>query len=310
MATNTVASLANLLPSEAVTAEYLRLLADRDFGFLSHPALVLAGDLMGKGSDTFDMPELGLDGFRLLESVGEGSQVQHRAIDDGVATVSVAPWRKAYEFSDLARAVDQGLLTPTSLARDALMATANTLMFMLAQLVGGFANTSGTPGAALTGTDLLTGKAQLASRSVEPPYVALLSASQIEDFHGWLATTGAGSVQWMPATQEQLVARGIGYQGNWGGIDIYLSNHIPTSGADSAGGMFGRGALIWAYSSFAPEPDANIVDFGATAGGRAPVRFERERAGTAGTTTYITHAQLGVAEAIDAAGESILTLAT
>lgn len=310
MSVNTVASLANLLPSEVVTAEYLRLLADRDFGFLSHPALIFAGDLMGKGADTFDMPQLGLDGYRLLEQVAEGSQVQHRAIDDDVATVTVAPWRKAYEFSDLARAVDLGLLTPTVLARDALMATANTLVYMLAQLVGGFSNSSGTPGNALTGLDLLTAKAQLAGRSVEPPYVALLSASQIEDFHGWLAATSGGGVQWMPATQEQLMARGIGYQGNWGGIDIYLSNRIPTSGANSLGGMFGRGAIIWSYSSFAPEPDANIVDFGAAAGGRAPVRFERERAGTAGTTTYITHAQLGVAEAIDAAGETISTLAT
>jgi len=311
MAVNTIASLSSLLPSEVVTAEYLRMRADRETSILAHPALFYGGDAAGKGSVSFQIPQLGLDGFRILEQVSEVSGVQHRAVDDDESQLTIAPWRKAYEFSDLARAVDQGLLSPTILARDALMATANTVVYMLAQLVGSFSNTSGTPGAALTGLHLLTAKAQLASRSVAGPYACVLSGSQIEDFQGWLAATSGGGVQWMPATQTQINAMGEGYQGSWAGVDIWLSNRVPTVGADSAGGMFGRGAIAFGDSSFAPEPDPNIVDFGSSVpGGRAPVRFERERSGTYGTTTYITHAQLGMAEAQDAAGESIITLAT
>lgn len=312
MSTNTVATLSSLLPSEVISAEYLRMRADRDTSILAHPALHYAGDCAGRGSTTFKVPQVGLDGYKRLEQVAEAAAVQRSAVDDDEGSVTVAPWRKAYEFSDLAKAVDTGLLTPTMLARDAVMATANTLVHMLAQLVGSFSNTSGTPGQALTGLHLLTARAQLAARSVPGPYLAVLSGSQTEDFHGWLAATSGGGVQWMPATQEQLNAYGEGFQGIWGGIWIFHSNRVPTTngGTDSAGGMFGYGAVSWAESSFAPEPDPNIVDFGGVIGGRGAVRFERSREGIAGNTTYITHAQLGMSEQQDAAGESIITLAT
>lgn len=311
MSTNTTATLASLLPSEVVTAEYLRLRSDRDTSILAHPALHYAGDCAGRGSTTFKIPQLGLDGYRRLEQVAQGAQVQRRQLDDDEGSVTVAPWRKAYEFADLAMAVQMGLINPTILARDAVMATANTLVHMLAQLVGSFANSSGTPGNALTGLDLLTARAQLASRSVPGPYLCVLSGSQIEDFHGWLASTSGGGVQWMPATQEQLQAYGEGFQGIWGGIWLFHSNRVPTTngGTDSAGGMFGRGAISWAESSFHPEMDPNIVDFGGVVEGRGAVRFERAREGIAGNTTYITHAQLGMSEQQDAAGESIITLA-
>ncbi len=310
MPLNTVATLSSLLPTEAVTAEFLRMRADRDTSILAHPALFYAGDCMGRGSTTFKVPQLGLDGFRRLEQVAEDGSVGTIALDDDESNVTIAPWRKAYEFSDLSMAVQLGHISPTVLARDALMSTANTLVYMLAQLVGSFSNTSGTPGAALTGTNILEAKSQLAARSVPGPYVAVLSGSQIEDFMTWLGATSGGGIQWMPATQVIINGYGEGYQGNWGGVDIFQSNRVPSVGADSAGGMFGRGALAWGDSSFSPEPDPNILDFGGVVGGRGKVRFERDRTARAGTTAYVTHAQLGIAEAQDAAGESILTLAT
>lgn len=309
---NTVASLSALLPSEVVTAEYLRLLGDKDTSLLAHPSLTYVGDAVGKGSLTFQIPHLGLDGYRLLTQVAEGSAIAPIAIDDDESSLSVAPWRKAYEFSDLAMAVQMGLISPSILAEDAMKSTANTLMSLVAGLVGGGSHTSGTPGAALTGLHLLSAKAALSGRSVPGPYAFVGSASQIEDFHGWLAATSGGGIQWMPATQTQLNAYGEGYQGNWGGVDVWLSNRVPTAnaGVDSAGGMFGRGGIVWGDSSFAPEPDPNIVDFGGAVGGRAKVRFERSRTGLAGNTAYITHANLGVAEAQDDAIQSIITLST
>lgn len=312
MATNTVASLSDLLPAEAVTTEYLRLLSDQDTSLLAHPALHYAGDCMGKGSATFKVPQLGLEGYRILSNAaGEGGAITPVLLDTDEGTITVAPWSKAYEFTDLAMAVQTGLITPSKLAEDALFATANTLVQMLAQLVGSFSNTSGTPGAALTGLDLLDAKGSLSGRSVPGPYMFVGGEQQIKDFHSWLATTSGGGVQWMPATQAQLEAYGEGFQGIWGGIWIFLSNRVPTTngGADLAGGMFGRGAVSWADSSFNPEPDPNIVDFGGVIGGRGKVRFERVRSGLSGKTAYVTHAQLGMAEQIDDAGQSIITRA-
>ncbi len=310
---NTVATLAALLPSEAVTAEYLRLLGDQDVSLLGHPAIFYAGDAMGRGSLTFQIPQLGLDGYRELEQVAEGAQVAPRELDDNESSLTIAPWRKAYEFSDLARAVQLGHISPSILAQDAVKATANTLMRMITGTFGGFSNAIDQAGNPLTGLHLLSAKAALSGRSVPGPYVFVGSNSQIEDFHAWLAATAGGGIQWMPATQAQLEAYGEGFQGIWGGMWIFLSNRCTTAnaGVDSVGAMFGRGAIGWGDSSFAPEADPNILDFGgAVAGDRGRVRFERSRTGLAGNTAYITHANLGVAEVQDEAGERVISLAT
>lgn len=310
---NTVASLSALFPAEVVSAEWLRMRADRNLSILAHPALHYAGDAMGRGALTFQIPHIGLDGYRILEQVADGAAVADRELDDDESSLTVAPWRKSYAFTDLVAAVQSGQITPTILARDAVMAAGNTLVHILAQLVGGGSNTSGTPGAALTGLHILSAKNALSARSVPGPYLTLLSGSQIEDFQGWLAVTSGGGIQWMPATQQQINAYGDGYQGNWGGVDIFLSNRVPTvnAGVDSAGGMFGFGGISWGDSSFAAELDPNIVDFGGVApGGRAKVRFERSRTGHAGKTSWITHANVGAAESMDAAIQSIITLAT
>lgn len=313
MVINTVATLAALFPAEVVSAEWLRMRADRNITLLAHPALHYAGDAMGRGSLTFQIPRVGLDGYRILEQVADGALVADRELDDDESSLSVAPWRKSYAFTDLVMAVQSGQISSTILARDAVMAAGNTLVHMVAQLVGGGSNTSGTPGAALTGLHILQAKNRLSARSVPGPYICVLSGSQIEDFQGWLAATSGGGIQWLPATAQQIAAWGDGYQGNWGGVDIFLSNRVPTvnAGVDSAGGMFGLGGICWGDSSFAPEPDPNIVDMGGVApGGRAKVRFERARTGHAGKTSYITHANIGAAEGDDGCIESIITLAT
>jgi hypothetical protein len=309
---NTVATLSSLLPPVVVTAEYLRLLGDRDTSLLAHPALFYAGDALGMGAVNFQIPQLGLDGYRILSPVSEGGGVSDRALDDDSSTLTIAPWSKSYNFTDLAMAVASGKLTPALLAEDAVKATGNTLVHMIAQLVGTFTHASGTPGAALTGLHILSAKNALAGRSVPGPYVAVLSSSQKEDFELWLAATSGGGIQWMAATQAQIEAYGEGYQGDWGGVAIFMSNRVPTTnaGVDSAGGMFGRGGIAWGDCSFSPEPDPNIVDFGGVVGGRGRVRFERDRQGKAGSTSYVTHANLGAEIAQNDAGQAIITLAT
>ncbi len=308
----TVASLSALLPPQAVTAEYLRLLSDKDASLLTHPALHYAGDAMGNGSHTFKIPQIGLDGYRSLEQVAEGYSVQYRALDTDDGTVTVAPWRKGYQFSDLAQAVGDGKFGPAILARDGVMATANTLVDMLGGLVGSFSSSVADTGEALTGVHILTAVGKLGKRSVKGRLACVLSGQQYSDFQLWLATTAnAGGIPWMAATQAQLVTYGEGYQGAWGPVDIFVSNRIPTTngGADHAGGVFGYGAISWADCSFAQELDPNIVDFGGAVGGRGRVRFERVRDGRTGATGYVTHAQLGMAEQQDAAGESLITRA-
>lgn len=313
MSVNTVATLSSLLPTNVCTAEYLRLLAARGAAVMTHPALVQGPDSRVLGHTTVKMSELGLDGYKRLTPRAPGAAGVPIAVDDGEITWSVGPYFKAYEFDDLSRAVLEGKISPAVLARDAVMATGNTIVELVAGQLGGFANTSGTPGSALTAAQFLSAKSKLSARDVEGPYLAVLSGIQMLHLEQSWATGTAGAIQWMPATQEQLSRYGNGYRGNWGGVDIFVSSLVPTAnaGVDHAGGMFGRGAIVWSHSSFAPEGDPNIVDFGASdESGRAPLRFERVRTGLAGKTAYATHANLGITEGIDDCGESIITKAT
>jgi len=310
---NTVSTLSSLLPTNVVTAEYLRMLAPRDASLMTHPALVYAGDCRGLGQISVKMSHLGLDGYRRLSARAPGAAMVPIAVDDDETAISVSPYGKSYEFEDLALAVSMGKINPAVLARDAIMATGNTMVELIASLLGGFSNASGTPGSALTAAQLLGAKGKLASRDVPGPYIAVLSGIQMYHFEQSIAASTAGAIQWMPATQEQLEAYGTGFRGTWAGIAIFVTTLVPTAnaGVDHAGGMFGRGAILWANSSFAPELDPNIVDFGAADdSGRNPLRFERVRTGLAGKTAFATHANLGVAEGIDNAGESIITKAT
>lgn len=313
MPVDTIATLADLLPSNVVTAEYLRLLAPRDASILTHPALVFGGDSRLVGHTTVNMSELGLDGYRRLAPRAPGALGVPTPLDTDEISWSVGPYFKAYEFDDLSQAVLQGKISPAILARDAIMATANTLVELVAGLVGGGSNSSGTPGAAITAADILQAKGKLSARDVPGPYLCFLSGTQLIHFHASLASSSAGAIQWSPATQQQLEMWGEGFQGVWGGVWIFMSTLIPTAnaGVDHAGGMFGRGGIVWGNSSFAPENDPNIVDFGASdQSGRNPLRFERVRTGLAGKTAYATHANLGITEGGDDCIESLITKAT
>lgn len=313
MPQNTAASISSLLPSNVCSAEYLRLLADRDTSILAHPAFVYAGDARGLGSLSIKISALGLDGYKLLEAVADGASVGDSAIDDDDITVTVAPYRKSYPITDLAAAVSGGKLSPQVLATDSIMSAGNTLISLVCALTSGFSQQSGATGQSMTYTYMLQAKNALGARSVPGPYVAVLSGIQYGHFLLSLAGASTG-LAFTEATQAQIDAYGEGFKGYWCGIAIFVSNRVNTAnaGADHLGVMFGRGAIVWADSSFAPEPDPNIVDFGGNEanGFRGKVRFERDREARAGETAYVTHANLGVAEGIDLAGQGLLSKAT
>jgi hypothetical protein len=59
--------------------------------------------------------------------------------------------------------------------------------------------------------------------------------------------------------------------------------------------------VVWADSSIPGENDASQLIIG------GKVLFERDRTAKSGLTAYVTHAYMGVAKGIDAAGISIVT---
>lgn len=297
-------SIADLRTAEALSAEYLLLLAARE-ALPNHPALFYAGDCAGRGSAVLKISEIGMMGYDLLGATGDGASVANTALSDDKVVVTVGRYSKAYEPSDLARLTDPatGLLSPQMFAQDAVSSAATTLTSLVANVTDGFTNTVGSSGVDLSIANFLAAIQTLEVNKVPGPYLAILHPQQIGDLRAAIASTSGGAIQWLPASQEQIQILGSGYRGQWMGVDLFSTAHVPTAnaGADYAGGMFGRGAVCWADASIQTDGDPNMI----LVGGK--ILLERERTARAGLTAYVSHAYYGVSKGQDLAGVSVIT---
>jgi hypothetical protein len=296
--------IADLRTAEALSAEILLLLADRN-ALPNHPALLYAGDAVGRGSSVLKVPAVGLMGYDLLSAPGDGSAVANTALTDTAFQVTVARYSKAYEASDLARLTDpaNGKIKVAEFASDAVVSSSNTLVSLVANVTDNFTSTVGSSGVDLSVNNFLAAIQTLEVAKNVGPYMAILHPQQMGDLRAAIANVTGGAIQWLPASQEQIQVLGNGYRGQWMGVDIFSSSYVPTAnaGADRAGGMFARGAVLWADSSIPSEGDPNQLVLA------GKILFERERTAKSGLTAYVTHYYCGVSKGIDAAGVSIIT---
>lgn len=299
MTTTTYALIGDLRTSEVLSGQVLQLLADRN-ALPNHPALMMVD--LPDGSSTVKVPHIGLDGYHLLASTGDGSAVTPTQIADGSTTITVARYSKAYTPTDLAR-LTGGLLTDMAFARDAVVSASQTLVDIICGLVDDFSNTVGTSGNDATIADFMDAKSQLQLSNVQGPYLCILHPRQWADIEKEIATDNTnGSIIYDPANPAMLALLGNGYKGKLFGVDVFTSTRVPTanSGADRAGGMFGRGAIMWSHKApVIDNPNEQVL--------LGPVLFERQRTALNGLTNFVSHYYVGASEGIDAAGVSIIT---
>lgn len=295
--------IGDLTTAEALTNAYILLAAERN-ALQNHPALMYVGDIgVGARSNTLKIPHVGLMGYNLLSSTGDGAAVANTALTDGSSTVAVARYSKAYEASDLARMTAGGLVNIDMMAMDAVLSGALTLSSLVANLVDNFSTVVGTTTVDATAANFLDAITANEIAHTPGPLLAVLHPVQWGDIRKDLALSTGGAIQFMAATQELVAYRGTGFVGSLAGVDVITSTFVPTAnaGADRAGGMFGRGALLWADGTIPTEGDPNQVVIA------GKVLFERVRAGKSGLTAYVSHRYLGVVEGIDGFGVSIIT---
>lgn len=288
----------DLFASEVMAAEFLLLLADRDDLF-QHPALVYAG--AAEGSNVVKVPEIGLMGYDILSAGTEGSALSNTALTDSSTSITVAWYGKSYEQSDLAQMVTQGRIDPVQFARDAVVSVGQTLISLIANIADDFTATVGTSGVNATVQDFTDAITTLEIAKSPGPYLCVLHPRQWGDVRTDTLSLG-GAVQHRQDSQAVVMAQGSQYKGQLYGVDVFTSSHVPTANAaaDRAGGMWGRGGIVWADGMFPDNGDPNIMSMGRAA-------LERVRTGKAGLTAYVTHAYMGVAQGIDAAGVSVIT---
>lgn len=289
--------------AEALSAEYLLLLADRN-ALPQHPALMYAGDASGSGSATIKIPHLGLEGYDTMASTGDGSTVSATDLTDAHTDVTVARYSLRRSPTDLARMTGPaGQFSPSVFAQDMFQAANGRLVSLVAALGDGFSNTIGTSGSNLTYAQFLAAKAELEISDVQGPYMAILHPRQWADLRADVATNAGGSIAFDPASPEMIRVMGQGYVGNYAGVDVFVTSRVPTANAsaDRAGCMFGRGAVVWADATPALDDPSSQILLG------NKVLFEQDRDAAAGITEFVGHYYVGVAEGIDAAGVGIIT---
>jgi hypothetical protein len=296
------AALTNLRTAEVLSGIVIRLLAARTGEtLLRHPALIYAGSINTRGTNVLKIGQVGLDGYDIFGSYGDGATIAATDLTDDATTVTVTRRGLRYTPTDLARLTDpNGIINFNRFGQSMVRSASETIVDLIANLGGSFTNTVGSSGVDMTARNFLEAKGTLENNNVEGPYAAELHPQQFTDLIIDLNLNGGGAIQFSPAPAELMAVVGNGYKGTLAGVHIFTSTRVPASGGNRQGFMFGRGAIAWGEGSAPLDDPNNQVKYG-------NLLFERDRDAKTGTTDWVGQWYLGVTEVIDEAGVGIIT---
>jgi len=296
--------LGDLRLAAALHQELGVMLADRA-SLWRHPAITFYGDLQGSGSDTLEVPLAGLDGFDRMVAVAENASAANTALTDASPNLQIARQALQRQISDLAVLTDSVGLTVERLASDMVGAAAMRFTELIANVVDDFTTTVSDTGVDLSVAKFLDAVFALTQASVTGPYISILHPNQLTDLQGSLRSETGPIAQWVSATSEMMAIKGPGFAGQFVGVDLFASSHIPTAnaGADSAGCVMGLGAV--GYAEGTPSALVGAGGFQVPAG--SPFLIEFERDSSAALTKIVGSYYVGVGIIEDGRGVSLIT---
>jgi hypothetical protein len=270
------------------------------------PCFLNVGSVNGTGSDSIQVPVVGLNGTDIMSAPGDGVSVSNTSITSAAATVVVARQALRYDLTDLARITNSvaGGVDVEGLAGAMVTAFEGRFNQLACALSSGFSTQVGSTGVDMTTDTFYSAIFALQLQSVTGMYDCILHPQQYNDLMSSLrAETGPG--QYLPANQAQTSALGSAFKGELFGVRVHVSSYVPTanSSADYRGQMLGNGAIAYALGTPAPIQAAGGVIIPAG----APVAVELERDAASGLLKVVGSAFLGVAELQDLKGVGIVS---
>ncbi|MBT7101758.1 hypothetical protein HN937_30555 [Candidatus Poribacteria bacterium] len=279
------------------------LLADRA-DLMDDPTIVYLGNKARQGTTVFEIGQVGLDGYDRMAAVAENADAGVTALTDASPNVTIARQSLRRQMSYLAQLTDSVGLDVARLALDYVGAARMRLTEMIAGVTDDFTATVGTSGVDMSVDDYFDGHYTLTQSSVPGPFLCDLYPVQVTDLQNSIRAEG-GALQFRDDAQEMLDIKGPGYQGSFLSVPIFASSLVPTAnaGADSAGGMFGRGAV--GYADFEA---IGLVDFGGRVFPAGTKIFaDQANVGAGGYTDSTGHYFCGVTLMEDGRGVSMIT---
>lgn len=269
------------------------------------PAFLNVGNVNGSGSDSIQVPVVGLGGTDIMAAVTDGSAVSNTSITSAAATVAVARQALRYDLTDLARVTNSvaGGVDIDGLANAMVYAFEGRFNQMACALSSGFSTQVGSTGVDLTTDTFYSAIFALQLQSVMGEYHCILHPQQYNDLMSSLRAE-TGPAQYIPANQEQTNALGASFKGKLFGVNVHVSSYVPSvGGADYRGMMLGNSAIAYALGTPAPMQAAGGVIIPAG----SPIAVELERDAASGLVKVVGSTFLGVAELQDGLGVGILS---
>lgn len=237
--------LTDVLLQEALSMEILTRL-EATPSLFNHPALFYGGSVNGAASNVKKVTISGW-GADAFEAVAEGDDVPTTDPNHNHVLVEVGRFALRRDWTALAQMVypsREALID--AVATDVVGGAINAFNALIALKGASFTTTVGTTGTVLTLAKFNSAKGTLTTNGNKGPYVAILHGRQFTDLQTELLTA-TGAIQWVPATQEMIQAKGPGYQGTLLGVDVYVDPSVPlaNAGADRAGCMFATGGIVY-----------------------------------------------------------------
>lgn len=293
---------ANSRLAETLNANIMLKLIDR--GWLwHHPALMRLSDANGSSSDTVKTPILGMMGFDNMTSVAESASSVNVPLLQEAFTVTIGRQALQRQISDLNDIVDStGAVSVEGLANDGMGSAFKRFTDLIATAGAGFTTTVGTTTVAMTTDDFYDATFALEQASVEGPWISILFPKQWTDLRESMRSEG-GALQFQDSTASLLDLKGQGFKGSFLGVDIYASALVPTAnaGADSAGSMFGQGAIAYREGSRTSIPGVGEVRVA------TPLYTTLDYDVSGALTTIVHNYFVGVSVSQDAMGVAIIT---
>ena len=265
---------------------------------------VKLGDLGGSGSDTLVTPRIAWDDAMAAANVDEVTAAGNTALGNNAISLAIAQQIISYELSDKMMITGSaGNLSLDEVAGHIVDAYVLRFTDQVCALFPSFAAIVSSTGVNMDVDDFYDAIFALEQAVVPTPFDCVLYTVQYTDLQASIRGEG-GAAQWMPGTQNQILAKSPGFKGEFMGVRVWASDSVTSDGPDSNGGMYGAGGVVYAEASPRGAMPGAIQ---ASVPAGSPVYAEFVRTGDPGLSAVVGHAFNAVSIGENARGVEIKT---
>ena len=299
----TYADLGNLRLAAMIENEVRAILADTA-SIRNSGALLFAGDVAGIGSKVMRMRYANWGAATPFATAADGADVSASTLTPSTADITVGRSALRYDITDLAAMTGLGLdIDPFSIAQKMSLSAEARINEIICATFSSASNSVGTSGVDMSVDDFYDAMFQLESEDNDGQFYCVLHPQQLSDLRDSLRSESNNALAFSPATEDMLMAKGQGYAGRFGGVEIFKSSYVNESAGDKIGAMMSRGGVAYAIGT--PRPLAGAGVEIRPAGTPVIVAFQRDE--SAGLTEVMGHLYCGAALTEDARIVKIVT---